>query len=368
MADGTSQPAPEGLDRGAPDAPASPGRGATPHDIFISYASKDQDLADRIVREIEHRGLACWISSRDIRPGADYQGSIVAALEQAGVVLLLFSQNANESLEVPKELSLASRRHKPIIPARIEDILPTGALAYQLTHAQFIDLFRNFDNRLNELCLYLAEMLKASGRAERQVRHVAAPKTPIADAMLATAVCAAIIISGSTATWYFLGRHPGGASRAGLQAAAVVSQSAGPDEAAARDAAFGFYAAVSGSAGTALPALATRFGNRVVFYGKSMTRSEVIEVQVGYMQRWPDRSFTVRPQTLQVECDGQSRACVVTGIVDYALRSEARNAAAYGTESFRLDIVITGGVPAVTGVGSTSIARHNSVLHAAAPP
>lgn len=90
----------------------------------------------------------------------DYQRAIVTALEASGVVLLLFSQHANESPEIPKELALASKFRKTIIPARVQDIVPSGSFAYQITTAQFIDLFRGFEDKVQELCAYLAEELQ----------------------------------------------------------------------------------------------------------------------------------------------------------------------------------------------------------------
>src|SRR5579863_10027809 len=127
--------------------------------VFISFASADQETANRLVALIEKRGIPCWISSRNIRPGEDFQSAIVNALEGARVLLLLFSQAANESTEIPKELALAGKFKKRIIPARINDIVPSGPFAYQMTSAQFIDLFGDFEAKVDELCSYLAETL-----------------------------------------------------------------------------------------------------------------------------------------------------------------------------------------------------------------
>ncbi|GAN67750.1 toll/interleukin-1 receptor domain-containing protein [Acetobacter orleanensis] len=120
--------------------------------VFLSYSSKDEDFAKKLVNDIEKRGLKCWMSCRDILPGEDYQSAIVKAMDQSVAMLLLFSGNANRSKEIAKELALASLRNKPVIPARIEDILPTGAFEYQMTNAQFIDLFHNYGDALDRLC------------------------------------------------------------------------------------------------------------------------------------------------------------------------------------------------------------------------
>ena len=57
--------------------------------IFISHSSRDRDWAYRLINDLEKRGVPCWISSRDIEPGADYQKSIVDALEAAPAMVLL---------------------------------------------------------------------------------------------------------------------------------------------------------------------------------------------------------------------------------------------------------------------------------------
>jgi hypothetical protein len=137
--------------------------------VFISYASADQQTADKLVGEIERRGIRCWISSRDIRAGEDYQGAIVAALEASAVVLLLFSRHANASAEIPRELGLASRFKKTVIPARLEDIVPSGSFAYQMTTAQFIDLFRDFESKVDGLCVRLAELLQSSAEVRDRI-------------------------------------------------------------------------------------------------------------------------------------------------------------------------------------------------------
>ena len=96
--------------------------------IFISHSSRDRDWAYRLINDLEKRGVPCWISSRDIEPGADYQKSIVDALEAAPAMVLLFSDHANNSKEIPREMAIASGKSKPMIPVRIEDVVPRNAL------------------------------------------------------------------------------------------------------------------------------------------------------------------------------------------------------------------------------------------------
>lgn len=130
--------------------------------VFISHASKDSEFVRKLVTDIEKRNIPCWLSSRDIEPGADYQHAIVTAMSACAAMLVVFSSNANVSKEIAKELAVASARSKPIFPVRIEDIMPTGTLEYQMSNAQFIDLFHNYADSLDRLCLALGRQLSGS--------------------------------------------------------------------------------------------------------------------------------------------------------------------------------------------------------------
>jgi hypothetical protein len=44
--------------------------------VFISFASKELHLAERVVQQLERAGIRCWIASRDIEAGASYPAAI----------------------------------------------------------------------------------------------------------------------------------------------------------------------------------------------------------------------------------------------------------------------------------------------------
>jgi hypothetical protein len=67
---------------------------------FISHASEDREIAERICRFLEERGIHCWVAPRDVRPGRRYGEEIVSAIETADAVVLLLTENANKSKQV----------------------------------------------------------------------------------------------------------------------------------------------------------------------------------------------------------------------------------------------------------------------------
>ena len=119
--------------------------------VFISYSSKDQHSAEAICNAIENRGFPCWISSRDIGPGQNFQSSIVQAIRGAKVMILVFSGNANNSEEIKKELVLAGQSRLVVIPVRVEDVAPGDAFAYEFATRQWIDVFQNWEHAIERV-------------------------------------------------------------------------------------------------------------------------------------------------------------------------------------------------------------------------
>jgi len=132
--------------------------------VFVSYATADRKQALQVCKAIERRGIHCWISTRDVPPGENYQEAIVRALRSARAMVLVFSDAANNSDEIKKELSLASRYHIPVMALRIEDVEPSDAFAYELSTRQWIDAFTGWDKSIDALVHRLSNI----GSADKQ--------------------------------------------------------------------------------------------------------------------------------------------------------------------------------------------------------
>jgi TIR domain len=158
--------------------------------IFISFASKDRQTAMTICHALEARGQKCWISCRDIHPGENYQESIVHAIRGAGVMLLVFSANANNSDEIKKEIALASQSRLMVIPVRSEDVVPSEAFSYELATRQWVDLFSNWDEAMGELVAQLESINPSADPAGNApaMPAVAAPPQAVAPAVVKPSV------------------------------------------------------------------------------------------------------------------------------------------------------------------------------------
>ena len=109
------------------------------HDVFISYSSKDKLVADAVCASLEAAKIRCWITPRDILPGQDWAESIEDAITKCKILVLIFSSYSNNSKQIAREISLAFNSEVTVIPFRIEDIEPKGAMKYYLLNTHWQD-------------------------------------------------------------------------------------------------------------------------------------------------------------------------------------------------------------------------------------
>jgi tetratricopeptide (TPR) repeat protein len=107
--------------------------------VFISHSSKDRATADAICAHLESAGINCWVAPRDIEPGATWTKGIMQGLEACRALILVFSEHANDSDHVQREVAKAFSSGLAVIPFRIEDVLPNQSLSYFLDTVQWLD-------------------------------------------------------------------------------------------------------------------------------------------------------------------------------------------------------------------------------------
>src|SRR5690242_4651098 len=132
------------------------GAGVMAHDVFISYSSKDREIAEAACAALEAKGVSVWIAPRDILPGGDWGASIVHAIADARIFVLVFSGHANASQQIKREVERAVNRGIPVVPVRVEDVRPTEALEYFISTPHWLDAF---PPPMDEHMTYLADVV-----------------------------------------------------------------------------------------------------------------------------------------------------------------------------------------------------------------
>ena len=118
---------------------AKPTAQRSSHDVFISFAFPDKDAAARIYACLKSNGISpFWCE--DLTAGQDYPQLLGEAVRNSKSFLLVVSNSSDNSATVRKEATIAHNNKKPIIPVRIEDILPKN-LEYLIANSLFFDAF-----------------------------------------------------------------------------------------------------------------------------------------------------------------------------------------------------------------------------------
>ena len=146
-----------------------------PYDVFISHSSQDKLIAEAVCNRLESAGVRCWIAPRDISPGEAWSAAIMRGIDLCRVLVLVFSDHANESPHVRREVAHACRLELTVIPIRIHRTRPRGDLQYYLSELHWLDAMTPpLERHLESLCARVTHLLSgdkiASGEtpAERK--------------------------------------------------------------------------------------------------------------------------------------------------------------------------------------------------------
>ncbi len=140
-------------------------------DVFVSYAQADRDYAFEIVARLEHCGFLVWVAPRDVLPSADWAAAIVDAIAASRLMVLVFSAVSNDSPQVCREVERAVHRRLPVLPFRVEAVLPTKSLEYFLSAQHWLDAFpAPLAPHYDRLCEKVRSILESTSPGERTAR------------------------------------------------------------------------------------------------------------------------------------------------------------------------------------------------------
>ena len=107
--------------------------------VFLSHSSIDADVANGLCQELEKNGIGCFLAPRDIRSGHEYAEEIIYGIDRSDAMILVLSNNSNQSPHVLREVERAVSKNIPIIVYRIEDVILTKSMEYFLMSHQWLN-------------------------------------------------------------------------------------------------------------------------------------------------------------------------------------------------------------------------------------
>lgn len=155
--------------------------------VMISYSHKDQSYANMLVSILEQNKIACWIDYRDATPGINYAGSIVHAIKNADLVVVILSSNSMTSGQVLNEINVAVNNEKMIIPFKIDDEKLNDSMEYYLSKTHWLNAItpplEAHINRLVDTIQKTTDKASCSDRAQK------APNPPSASTFREKSSC-----------------------------------------------------------------------------------------------------------------------------------------------------------------------------------
>jgi hypothetical protein len=126
----------------APATPAAEAAAAAVGGIFISYAHADTAQVEPVVKVVEATGGTIWIDKGGIQAGEGWAGEIVRGIKGATRVMVMCSPRAFESDHIKREVYLADRYKKPMLPVFIAEAQPPEDFEYFFAGVQWLELFK----------------------------------------------------------------------------------------------------------------------------------------------------------------------------------------------------------------------------------
>lgn len=140
--------------------------------VFISYSSNDKPIADALCHYLEENSIPCWIAPRDILPGQTWAGSIIKAIKNCSVMVLIYSQNSNSSHQVANEIDKAFSNNKPIIPFMLDCTPMNEDYEYYLSRKHWLEAYPEYKSKFPDLLKAVSALISPIHiEAEKQEDH-----------------------------------------------------------------------------------------------------------------------------------------------------------------------------------------------------
>ena len=148
-------------------------------EIFVSYSRSDSEFVDKLIGELDSKGMKVWIDRDDIEGGERWRAAIVQAISQCRAFLLILSPNSANSRNVSTELTLAENKQRRIIPIIYQTCDIPDGMEYQLAELQRIDFTQSYEEALKRLIRVLTRATEQIARQQLQptVPDKAAPES-----------------------------------------------------------------------------------------------------------------------------------------------------------------------------------------------
>jgi hypothetical protein len=121
------------------------------HSCILSYATEDQNFAEKLHADLMSKGVSCWFAPHDLKTGDKLRDRVYEAIQRQDKLLIVLSEDAIESAWVEEEVDVAlDREHQQkgtfvLFPIRLDDqVLQTSKAWAIAVRQRYIGDFRQW--------------------------------------------------------------------------------------------------------------------------------------------------------------------------------------------------------------------------------
>lgn len=138
-------------------------------DIFIAYPSEDKKTAKTLTQKLEQAGYSCKIFPRDLSDRAKYDEELEQTLENCSMFVILYSDFAEKSQQLSKQMTLAWDYGLKIVPFRTGKIGKSLSADFLLHQYEWVDAYGDGFNTAYEILLEIIQEVNEGKTPEEQI-------------------------------------------------------------------------------------------------------------------------------------------------------------------------------------------------------
>ena len=109
------------------------------HEVFISYCERDRQLAETTCAKLESCSIPCFLASRDMRSGADAALAENWAIKNSRIMVVIFTDTANNSPKIARQLQTAMDSGLTIFPLKMTSMPLSDTMQFYLSTVHWLD-------------------------------------------------------------------------------------------------------------------------------------------------------------------------------------------------------------------------------------
>jgi hypothetical protein len=100
------------------------------------------------------------------------------------------------------------------------------------------------------------------------------------------------------------------------------------------------------------------YADQVTFYGRTVSKQAIIDIKRKFVERWPDRLYTVSPGSVSITCDYHDLSCLISSLVQWDCRSISRGERSTGLANFTVRVIFpSSGSPRIVSETGSVVSR-----------